>query len=297
MAEQDVREIHDFIQTQDRVALLDRDEDDMHAPLFLTTLDLSQWTLLLATELHKPGTSLEQLGKAHEQLADMLDVEVEEIEVAQYNTTLVDTALKRANPHEMPKSHVSSLSAGESSPTNAHPLLGRLMVAQAHKAVLEDFSTAIQNTQTELDMLVLISSGKGPSVPFIPTRAIEEQVAFKGYRCRGLPNINLLAPITINMWKTWSHLTDGEMETLRNNATYGTGVLKEAQLIPHNFPLALFDHQKCPLPTVRVHTKQHLQTGYGRDAKYTSALWNCQWPYLRCSCKHDLAVGFRGEVM
>lgn len=99
------------------------------------------------------------------------------------------------------------------------------------------------------------------------------------------------------MWKTWSHLTDGEMETLRNNAIYGTGILKEAQLIPHNFPLALFDHHKCPLPTVRIHTKQHLQTGYGRDTKYTSALWNCQRPYLRCSCKHDSAVGCRGEVM
>lgn len=293
----DVREIHEFIQTQDRAALNDRDEDGMHAPLFLTTLDLSQWTLVLATELSKPGSGLEQLRRAHEQLADMLDYEVEEIEIANHNTSLVDIALKRANPHEMPKAHVTSLSAGESSPTSMHPLLGRLMVAQAHKAALEDFSTAIQNTQTEQDMALLISSGKGPSVPFVPTRAIEEQVAFKGYRCWGLPNINLLAPITINMWKTWAHLTDGEMETLRNNAVYGTGVLKEAQLIPHNFPLSLFDHHKCPLPTVRVHTKQHLQTGYGRDTKYTSALWNCQRPYLRCSCKHDAAVGCRGEVM
>lgn len=293
----DVREIHDYIQTQDRAALLDRDEDGMNAPLFLTTLDLSQWTLVLATELNKPGTGLDQLRKAHEQLAEMLDFEVEEIDIALHNSTVVDAALKRANPHEMPKAQVTSLSAGESSPSNMHPLLGRLLVAPAHKAALEDFSTAIQNTQTELDMSLLISSGKGPSVPFVPTRAIEEQLAFKGYRCWGLPNINLLAPISINMWKTWSHLTDGEMETLRNNAIYGTGVLKEAQLIPHNFPLALFDHQKCPLPTVRVHTKQHLQTGYGRDSKYTSALWNCQRPYLRCSCKHDAAVGCRGEVM
>lgn len=293
----DVREIHEFIQTQDRAALLDRDEEGMHAPLFLTTLDLSQWTLILATEYSKAGTGLEQLKKAHEQLADILDVEAEELEVAVHNTTLVDVALKKANPHEMPKQQLTSLASSEDTSASPHPLLGRLMIAQAHKAALEDFSIAIQNTQTELDMALLISSGKGPAVPFVPARSIEEQVAHKGYRCWGLPNINTLAPISIHMWKTWAHLTETEMKALRNNAVHGTGTLREAQNIPHNFPLALFDHHKCPLPTVRVLTKQHLQTGYGRDQKFTSALWNCQRPYLRCSCKHDAEIGCRGDVM
>lgn len=77
----DVREIHDYIQSQDRAALTDLDEDGMHAPLFLTTLDLSQWTLILATEFSRPGSGLEQLQKAHEQLAEILDLESEEIDV------------------------------------------------------------------------------------------------------------------------------------------------------------------------------------------------------------------------
>lgn len=171
------------------------------------------------------------------------------------------------------------------------------MVAQAHKAALEDFSTAIQNTQSELDMALLVYSGKGPFVPFTPPRSVEEQLASKGYRCWGLPNINLLAPISINMWKTWAHLTDAELKILRNNVVHGTGTMKEAQNIPHNFPLALFDHQKCNLPTVRILTKQNLQTGFGRDPKHSASLWNCERPYLRCPCKSDATVGCKGNVM
>lgn len=146
-------------------------------------------------------------------------------------------------------------------------------------------------------MSLLISSGKGPSVPFIPTRAIEKQVAPQGLSMLGTPQYQSARSnhykhvenlVTSHRW--WN----GNLAKQRHSRDW---VLKEAQLIQHNSPLALFDHQKCPLPTVRIHTKQHLQTGYGRDAKYTSALWNCQRPYLRCSCKHDSAVGCRGEVM
>lgn len=177
----DVREIHEYIQTQDRAALLDRDEDGMHAPLFLTTLDLSQWTLILATEFSKAGSGLEQLRTAHEQLAKILDFEAEEIEVALHNTTVVEAALKQANPHEVPKNPTTSLGTSGDTPTGTHPLLGQLIVAPAHKAALEDFSMTIQNTQTEVDMALLISSGKRRAVPFVPSRSIGEQVALKGY--------------------------------------------------------------------------------------------------------------------
>lgn len=146
-------------------------------------------------------------------------------------------------------------------------------------------------------MALLISSGKGPFVPITPSRSVEEQLASKRYRCWGLPNINLLAPISSNMWKTWDHFSDGEIKILRNNTIHGTSMLKEAQNIPHNFPLALFDDKKWSLPPMRILTKQHLQTGFGRDSKHTASLWNCNRPYLRCSCKYDVAVGCKGDVM
>lgn len=89
-------DIHEYVQTQDCHAQLDVDEDDMHAPLFMLTLDLSQWTLVLASELSTTGSGLEQLRVAHAQLADIL-------EIATHNTTLLDVALKNMNPHEIPK--------------------------------------------------------------------------------------------------------------------------------------------------------------------------------------------------
>lgn len=106
-------EIHEYIQTQDRQALLDLDEDGMHAPLFLLTLDLSQWTLVLAAKFSKAVAGLEQLKVAHAQLADILDFEAEEIEIATHNIALVDVALKKANPHEIPKQQTISLATGE----------------------------------------------------------------------------------------------------------------------------------------------------------------------------------------
>jgi hypothetical protein len=47
---------------------------------------------------------------------------------------------------------------------------------------------------------------------------------------------------------------------------------------------------------VRVHTKADVQTGYGRIDKQSSAPWNVQQPYLRCSCNQHTTVGCKGSV-
>jgi hypothetical protein len=40
-------EIHEFIQSTDGAAMLDKDEDGEHAPLLLATLDLSHWMSIM----------------------------------------------------------------------------------------------------------------------------------------------------------------------------------------------------------------------------------------------------------
>ena len=40
-------EIHEFIQTTDNATIINKDEDGDHAPMFLSTLDLSHWTSIL----------------------------------------------------------------------------------------------------------------------------------------------------------------------------------------------------------------------------------------------------------
>lgn len=288
-------EIHSFIQEQDKAALLDCDDDGEHAPLLLATLDLSQWTLILnLTICESPEKALAQLQVAHAQLAEMLDWENEELLQAERDSIAVDAALKAANPHEVSSKPTSF--SGQSTTAN-HPFLSGLNIAPAQKAALEDLVETIQTSQAEKDLALLMASGKGPVAPFTPARSIEAQVASKAHRCWGLTNINLLAPISIPMWRTWTNMQSTEVDALKANAIHGTGILREGQPIPGAFPLVLFDHQKCSSPEVRILTKQGLNSNFGRIEKYSSAIWNCQRPYFRCTCKPDSSKGCKGDVM
>lgn len=294
LASLDAPAIHKFILQQDLTALQDVDEEGEHAPLFLSTLDLSQWTRILAFAIKDKDKALDELKTAHGQLASILEYEAEELELAIANTRIVDAALKQANPHEGSKASSSFLT---SSSQDSHPLFAGLKIAPAHRAVLEDLASSIQLSQSEKDAAQLQASGRGPTVPFTPHRSVEDQVALKNHQCWKLPNINLLAPITVNMWKTWADISIEEMKVLESNAIHGAALLREAQDIPNGFSLALSDPQKCPTPDVKIHTKQNLQTGQMRIDKYSAALWNCQRPYLRCLCNFNAASGCRGDVM
>ena len=263
--------IHDFILNEDRAALNDCDEDGEHAPLLLTTLDLLQWTLILTIAIKDKAKGLEQLKIAHTQLADILDYELEAKELAEQNARLVDAALKRANPHEGNK---VSTSLRESSPTVAHPLLNGIETLPGQAAALEDLASSIMNSWEEKATALLVASGKGPVVPLTPVRTVEEMVSHKDHHCWGLRNINLLAPISIPMWKTWANVSTEEVEVLKTNAVYKTRILKDGVDIPNAFALSMFDHNKCQSTDMRIHTKQELKTTHGRDMKFSSTLWN-----------------------
>lgn len=137
-------EIHEFIKEQDTVALLDRDNEGEHAPLLLSTLDLSQWTLILNLTIRQSSAeAFEQLRLAHSQLADILVWENDELVQAERDVLAVDAAIKTANPLKLLKPHetsntISTLS--EPSAASGHPFLNSLNVGAAQKAALEDRS-------------------------------------------------------------------------------------------------------------------------------------------------------------
>jgi hypothetical protein len=159
-----------------------------------------------------------------------------------------------------------------------HPLLKRLNIEQAHYAVLEDLSETIQHTQLEAERMALEASGKGPAIPFLPCRAVEDHLALKAYNTWCLSNINLLAPITVAMWKMWVNLSDSEVKVAEERALHRWNLMKEPFMIPHAFPLAMFDHHKCTSTQVLVLVKQDVLTVNPRIKKYTSIFWNCQCP-------------------
>lgn len=54
-------DLHKFIIQQDTEALADTDDEGQSTPLFLTTLDLCQWTWILSLEIEELGKGLKQL--------------------------------------------------------------------------------------------------------------------------------------------------------------------------------------------------------------------------------------------
>jgi hypothetical protein len=63
------------VQTNDRAALLDTDDEGEHAPLLLSTLDLSHWTSIMYVSTLEGGVekALTRLREAHAVLAHLLE--------------------------------------------------------------------------------------------------------------------------------------------------------------------------------------------------------------------------------
>ena len=99
------------------------------------------------------------------------------------------------------------------------------------------------------------ASGKTPTIPFTPARAVEEQLAIHSHRTWCMSNINLLAPISVPMWKLWASLSDAKIKASEDIALSRIGLLKDPILLPNAFPLAMFDHHKCTTTKVQVLAK------------------------------------------
>jgi hypothetical protein len=291
-------EIHEFVQTNDRAALLDTDDDGEHAPLLLSTLDLSHWTAIMYVSTLEGGVekALTRLREAHAVLAHLLERDELDLEEANTNTLLVERALHTANPHEDWTDRPTPTRAGESA-GSMHPILGRLNIPHAHQAALEDFGECIQSTQMDQEMASVESSGKGPAIPFLPQRTVEVRLNARSHRTWCLNNINLLAPIPISVWKIWANLSESEVKSCEDKALSSSSQSVEAHTIANAFPLALYEHHKCTTSSVLLHAKQDVLTCPPRLAQYSSKLWNCRRPYLRCACSQNAKSGCRGTMI
>jgi hypothetical protein len=153
--------------------MLDRDEDGEHAPLLLTTLDLSHWTSIMFVSTQDDGVekALARLREAHEVLANLLEKNDLDLEEATSNAQLVETALRLANLHEDWSAQPPPTRTDPMSMT--HPILGKLNIPQAHHAAIEDYGECIQTTQQDQELATLESSSKGPLIPFLSPRTVE----------------------------------------------------------------------------------------------------------------------------
>ena len=291
-------EIHDLIQTTDNAALLDKDEDGEHAPLLLSTLDLSHWTSILFISTQDKGIekALARVREAHAVLANLLEKDEVDLEEATNTTSEVEAAPRAANPHEDWFDQPNPSKTADAM-TTMHPLLGGHNIPHAQKAALEDLGECIQSTQMEQEVASNDASGRGPAIPFLPRRAVEVRLNTRSHRTWCLNNINLLAPIPTSVWKVWANLSDANIKTCEDRALTSATQAAEGLAVANAFPLALFDHHKCTTMSIKLHAKQDVLTCPPRNAQYTSKLWNCRRPYLHRTCSQNAKTGCKGNMI
>ena len=299
----DLPELHQFIQENDTAALTDCDDEGVHQPLLIDSLDLSLWTSLFVTATTDPAKTLAHIKSAQARLGDLLLQDEQETTRSVGVCSMIEEALKLANNDALESTSTRSIteqnleiSSATDTASNAHPLLAKLKISSAERSALEDFTETLSSSQTEKDKQTLVFT-KGPVVPVKPPRCVELMVADHQHRMWAIGNTNLLAPITIPMWRTWAGISDSEMEHCKKQALNNVGVLRApVDLIPA-FSLNMFEHSKCTTNEVKLHTKQDLPTGYNRKESHLAELWNVQRPYMRCLCNPRAIAGCKGSII
>jgi hypothetical protein len=290
----DSPEIHQFIQECDTAALTNGDDEGGHAPLLLDSLDLALWTSLFITATTDPVKTVANIRSAQTRLGDLLAQDEFEATKSIGVSSMIEETLKLANNDALDanSSHTAVTIVGEGSGAHstAHPLLAKLKISSIEMASLEDFTEDINSSQAEKDKQSMINT-KGPLVPVKPPRCVELLVADHHHRMWAIGNTNLLAPISIPMWRIWAGLSDAEIEQCRQQALNNIGVLRAPVDLLPAFPLNMFEHSKCTTTEVKLHTKQDLPTGYNRKESHLAELWNVQRPYMRCLCNPRAVSG------
>jgi hypothetical protein len=97
-------------------------------------------------------------------------------------------------------------------------LLTRLPIPKEEKDSIIQYCAEIEANQAAADLDKLEASGLGPLVLWLPPRQLELRLGGLENRMWMHPNINHLAPITVEMWKCWASLSEQEIATAISNA-------------------------------------------------------------------------------
>ena len=297
MAATDVPDFHTFIQEADTVAVNETDEEGLHAPLLLDSLDLAAWTSLFVLATTDKQKTVERLRMAHSRLPDLLLEDEKDVVQSAMLAQRVEAVLKLANEDALTSEAAKKVTGSETDSGNtAHPLLAKLKISNNDLNALEEFSEEIQSSQIEKQKSAMVTN-KGPMVPIKPSRSVELLVADFQHRMWAVGNTNLIAPISIPMWKAWTGMTESEVESCKKQAMSNIGVLRAPIDLMHAFPLTMYDHSKCTTLEVKLHTKQDLPTGHNRKESHLSEMWNVQRPYMRCLCNPRAINGCKGSII
>lgn len=288
---------HSTVQRLDNEALLDTNDEGLHAPTLIEVLDLRYWTMLLDACLHSEEKGLSKLQQLFEDLPNILATDDLDSERMAIQSKMIDDALTAANQESKSpkdpgnKGGRSRILIIGSTPTrdvvNQRPpsLLTRLPIPEDEKDSIIQYCAEIEASQAAADLDKLEASGIGPSVPWLPPRQLELRLGGLENRMWMHPNINHMAPITVEMWKCWASLSEQEIATAVAQAENNEQPLKNGCKLTAAFPISTYDPKKCPITEgVHVRTRQDLPLGLQRDKKHRQNWWNVSRPFIRCGC-------------
>ena len=159
----DLPELHKFVQESDTTTLADCDEEDVHQPLLIDSLDLSLWTSLFVTTTTDPNRTMHNIKSAHTKLGNLLMQDEHEITKSIGVSSIIEEALKLANTEMLESSSARSIAELDTEITAAaaipsHPLLTRLKISSAERSTLEDFTENLNTSQAEKDNHAMVNT-------------------------------------------------------------------------------------------------------------------------------------------
>lgn len=88
-----------------------------------------------------------------------------------------------------------------------------------------------------------------PFVPISPPRFIEWETSKVDCCMWRIPNINNLAPLSIDMWQSWASLSSDDIARCRANALRGFSWIETSPSIITKWPMTIFGapKYKCPI--------------------------------------------------
>lgn len=235
----DLPNLHKFIQETDVAALSECDEEGVHTPLLLDSLDLALWTSIFVTATSDPDKSV---------ATDLFIEDNREVVCMENLSPKLELALKVANEDALElvstRGPVPPSNSESGHSNSVHPLLAKLRISPADKTTLEDFSDNIQSSQIEKGNNTLVNT-KGYVVPLKLPRCIELLIVEYHHKMWATKNTNMLASITVQMWKTRVGLTDGDIDNFKKQVLSNVDVLRAPIDLLPAFSLNMFEHSKC----------------------------------------------------
>lgn len=138
-----------------------------------------------------------------------------------------------------------------------------------------------------------------PFIPLNPPCFIEWESSRVDYCMWRIPNINNLAPISIDMWRSWASLSTNDIKLCQANALRGFSWIETSPPITTCWPMTVFG---APKYKCHVAAGAKIRGNFVTDTsqiahQHKTKFWNWHMPFLRCSCNSTLKGGCTGQIV